>query len=222
MLKPRKRLTRREIKEDPLVTQYVKYQKMLKTYSRHVNIGLIAIAAIVVISVLVSRSKKNAEIHAEGDLVMAEQVYMSRDFERAPAELKKVSDDYPGTEAAGRAVFFRANALFHKGDFESAQIAFQEYVDDYGQIEMFLTSSLAGVAACEETKENYADAAALYHKAAKRNMDAFDAVYHLKSAARCYRMADMKDKAKDLYESILEKYPDSPVLNDVKFWMATI
>ena len=51
MLRPRKKIHRKEIKEDALVTNYFRVRKLVDRYSRQINIGLIALLAIAVVEV---------------------------------------------------------------------------------------------------------------------------------------------------------------------------
>ena len=88
MLRPRKHITRREIKEDALVTTYFKIRKFVQKYSRYLNIGLLAILVIIVVAVFMSRSKANAEFTAAERLGIAEQSYNVSDYSTSTREQK--------------------------------------------------------------------------------------------------------------------------------------
>ena len=61
MLRPRKHITKKDIKEDTFVTVYLKIRKFVQKHNRYLNIGLLAIPVIVIVAILMVRSKKNAE-----------------------------------------------------------------------------------------------------------------------------------------------------------------
>jgi TolA-binding protein len=215
MLQPRKKLSRREIKEDPLVTFYGNVQRWFQSHGRIVNIIAISVVAIAVVSILMARSKRQAEISAEEQLGVTEQYYHFGQYERAIDDLKRIVDTFSGTRAAGKAVFFLANAYFDTQDYANAEKNYRLYVDDYGQIDMFTSSSLAGIAACLENRQDEANAAQFYEKAAKDFPDHFSAPFQLKNAARCYLQVGQIEKARELHRQIRNNYKDTSVAKEI-------
>jgi TolA-binding protein len=222
MLRPTKKITKREIKEDPLVTFYVRVQKFLQNYSKQLNIGFIALAAIIIIGVFVIRSKNRANVAASGRLGIAEQFYASMNYSRAIDEFNSIVTTYSGTKAAGRASFFLANAYFEQKDYENAENYYRLYLDDYGSNHMLYASSLAGIAACMESRNQFTEAASLYEKAAKKYSDSFQAPYYLKDAGRCYVNDGNSEEGKRVFEAIKNKYAESPIIQEINEILETL
>lgn len=222
MLQPRKRMTKREIKEDPLVTAYVKTQKWIQKYQKYLNMALIGILAVLVIGVFMGRSKKQAEVSAESQIGVIEQYYYYRQFDRAIEGLERIVDSYAGTEAAGRACFFLADSYYKSGDYENAQTYFQNYLDKYGQVDLFSASSLAGIAACMENRQEWLNAALYYERAGVEYQQLPSAPFYLKSAARCYVEAGESEKAKSIYQTILAMAPDTELSGEVEVLVQTL
>ena len=217
MLRPRKKLSRREIKEDPLVTTYVRVQKFIQRHSKQLNIvGLIVVAAIV-ITVFMGRSKRSAETAAAGRLGIAEMYYWAQDYTRAVGELSNIVDTYSGTKSAGTAAFLTANAYYAQDDYANAEKYFRLYLDDYGHKKMFTASSLAGIAACRESQGAFLEAAQLYERAGTKIGNSSRSPFYLKDAGRCYVLAGEIDKGKAVYETIIDKYTDSSIKQEVEF-----
>lgn len=206
MLKPRKRITRREIKEDPLVTRYFQARKFIQQYAKQIQYGVIGILLVILFGIMMSKNQQRSEANAAAQLVSAEMNYFSQNYNQAIPALIQVIDSYSGTKAAGTAVYYTANSYYAGGDFENAEIYFRTYLDEYSDNPLFTESSRAGVAACLENKEQYAEAAALYEQASKDNPGSFEAPFHLKNAARCYLLSGNSEKSKTLYQLILDKY----------------
>ena len=215
MLRPRKKISKKEIKEDPLVTYYVRAQKFIQNHSRHLNIGLIAFVAIIVIGIFIVRSKKKADILAGGKLGIAEQYYSVMNYTRAIDEFTSIISTYSGTRAAGRATFYLANAYFEQGDFENAEKYYRMYIEDYGKNRLLAASSWAGSAACMESRADYAEAAAIYEKTGRKFSDLFQAPYYLKDASRCYILAGNDEAGKSILEYIKGNYPNSPIIQKI-------
>jgi len=222
MLKPRKRLTKREIKEDPLVTKYVQVKQFWLHHQKEFNIIIGVIAVVVIVGFLMIKSKKSAEIKASSKLAIPETFYHLRDYERSIPELETIVEQYPGTHSAGMAVFFLANVHYDQKEYEKANDYYDIYLDDYSDDDIFISSSLAGKAACMENIEDYKQAAELYFKAAKKFPDLFTSPYNVMNAVRCYKFAGLKDKAKELSKYVINKYPDTPIEQKAEYFVKVL
>ena len=129
MLKPRKRLTKREIKEDPLVTKYIQVKQFWLNHSKEFSIIFGVITVVVIVGFLMMRSKKSAEIKANSKLVIPEMYYHFNNYEQSMPELKTIIDQYPGTHSAGMAVFFLANAYYYQGEYDEAILCYTRAIN---------------------------------------------------------------------------------------------
>lgn len=222
MLHPRKKISKREIKEEALVTYFNKIQNFYTRYSKQLQIGILAVAIILVLVFMMSRSKKRAEIAAAGKLGVVEQNYYQGDFQRVIPELITIQKNFSGTPSAGRAVFFLANSYFWTGNFTEAEKWYRQYVDQYGQRPDITAASLAGLGSCLEAQKQYSKAAEQYEKAGSEYGDLFTAPFYLKDAGRCYALAGNKTKGKTVYQLILKKYPDSSPAQDAELMAETL
>lgn len=222
MLRPTKRITKREIKEDPLVTKYFQVRQFIRDYGKQLNVIGLAIVAVVVIVVFMGRSKRTSELSASGRLGIAEQYYYAMDYTRAIDELSSIATTYAGTRAAGTATFFLANSYFATQDYASAEINYRLFIDDYSKNKLFLSSAYAGLAACKETQGQYIEAAGLYERASDVESDSYQAPFYLKEAGRCYMTGQNNEMAKSLYRRIVDEYPDSPVRLDAELLAETL
>jgi len=222
MLRPRKRLTRKQIKEDKLVIYTAKATHFLRERSKIITGGVLALVAIVVIAALMIKSKQEAEIQASGELARGVLEYQRENYEAAIEILEAIEQNFPGTPSAGRAVFFLANAYYFKGDYLNAQKYYQKYLDDYGDDDLTASSAMAGVAACLENQGQLEEAARWYERSAKKFSKSFLAPQNLIASARCYLRIGNKEKARELLERLLEKYPKSTVQREAQLLLATI
>ncbi len=222
MLKPKKHISRREIKEDGLVTAYFNVQKFIKKYMQQIQIGAIAVLVVVAVGVFMVRSKKTAESKAAGMLGVAEQYYYIQDYDKAIQELGSIVELYPGTLSAGRATFFMANAHFEKEEFDLAEGYYKDFIDDYRVDAFFAPSAMAGIAATYEAQGMYAEASEYFENAAQKYDDYFQAPRYLMDAARCYDLAGNKEMAKSMYQLVLDRYADSNASKDAKVFINTL
>lgn len=222
MLRPRKHITRREIKEDALVTTYFKIRKYVQKHSRYLTIGLLAIPVIIIVVIMMVKSKRDAELAATARLGVVMQSYNLSDYSTSIDELIQIVDNYPGTKAAGEAVFYVGNGYFIMEDYTQAELYYQRYVDNYADNDLFSSSGMAGIAACYESQNRFFEAALQYEKAANRYSNLFNAPFYLKDAARCYQLAEDNDKAKVVYQTLIDQYPESDLGEEVEFILESL
>ncbi len=209
MLKPRKRLTKRQIKEDKLVTYYFKTVDYVNQNSKLVSGVLLGIIAIIVISYMFVHSRKTAEAKASVELARARMEIESGNAEKAIDILRTMMTNFSGTKNAGRGTFFLANLLYERGEYDEAISLYKKYISDYGDDVIIASSCYSGIAACYEQKDDFTAAAEWYLKGAEKFSDHFEAPEQLLQAARCLRLAEKNAKAKEIYQKLIDRYPEA-------------
>ncbi|MBN2201933.1 tetratricopeptide repeat protein [bacterium] len=218
MLRPKKKLHKKEIKEDALVTRYFQARRFYDQNSRMVNTVLIVVLALAVIGVFMARSRRIEELKAQSALGDALQSLYMNDPGTLIRKMDEVTKKFSGTPAAGEAAFFAANALFETGDLKEADRRFAMVMDGHGGNPVFRASSLAGRAAIAESEKRWQDAARLYTQAAEKYPDLFTAPFYLKEAARCQLEAGDRKSARAVLETIEKRFPESQVSQETE-WM---
>ncbi len=222
MLKPRKHITKRQIKEDKLVTFYFKAVDFLKENMNKVTIGLAVILAVIIFATLVHRSKKAAELNASVKLAEANSKIVRGDLQQTIDILLSMSENYSGTNSASRGVYLLAYTYFQKGEYENAVTYFKKYLDDYANDPILTDAAYSGLGACYEQMGKFADAAQSYEKGATKFVDHFNAPQQLMDAARCYVSINRIADARNCYETVIEKYPESEFKKDAELFLARL
>ncbi len=222
MLKPAKRLTKKQIKEDKLVTTYFRAMDYIKQNQKIVTIGVAAVVIITSLLILFARSKRNAEKYAAVELTKARVAIQQNNIDSATDILTSLVNNYSGTRNAGRAVYYLGNINYGKGDYDAALSYFENYIDDYKDNDILTSSAYSGLAACHEQRGNYLEAAKIYESAVDKFPKHFEAPEQLMSAARCYRLANVKNKAQEMYQRIIDHYPDSDFKKDAEIYASML
>ncbi len=221
-MKPKKRLTRREIKEDKLVTYAYKTTDFLNKNSKLVTGVVIGVLVIAVLAFFMSRSKTQANQLASAKLAEAMMYYNNLNYDKAIPVLKDVIDKYDGTKSAGFAIFYLANSYFNKANYQDALVYFKKYLKEYGKDKLMSSTSIAGIASCLDSQGKYLEAAKTFEKAAKKYPKIYSASNNLFNAALCYQKAGKNSDAKRVLAMIKEKYPKSYAKNDVALLLSQL
>jgi len=222
MLKAKKRLTRKEIKEDKLVTYYFKALDYYEAHKREFLYGAIAVVAIIAFGLYYMNSQKAAEQTASVEFAKGKAAYESGNYDAAIGILEALTSDFDGTHGAATGTIYLAKAYMAKGQYEDAERTFKKYLDDYGDDPILSLAAATGIAASHEARGEHDKAAEAYEKAAKKYKDSFKAPDLLFAAARSYKEAGRPQDAKRVLDQLLETYPESQVASDAKLMLGEL
>jgi TolA-binding protein len=220
MLTPKKKLTKREMKEDKLVTTWFKMNDWLSQHSREM---LMAVGAAVVIGglfFLFTWLEARDEQNAAEKFALARAEYNQQNYAGAIPVLEKLISEHGGTKSAGLAMIYLANAYLQTKDYANAEKYYQRYLDDGDNDPILTVSAASGAAATYEERNEYEKAAKLYEDAANEHNDSYRAPELLISAARCYKQAGQAEGARRALQKLIDKYPQSNLVEDAKLLMA--
>jgi tetratricopeptide (TPR) repeat protein len=220
MLQKKKKFTKKEIKEDKLISMVYKSQSFFEEYKNKIFIylGVLVVAAAVVFFYISQKSEKNELASVELSRVM--KLYNEGSYLEAVegvqgtniTGLKQIVEKYGSTENGETAKIFLANCYSFLGNYDEAYTYFKDYS---GSIDYYKASSLAGRAGYYASKGEYEKAAEMYLKASKiSKVNAENAAYMLNAGIYFLNAGDKK-QAKALFKEIKRDYANSPVIREV-------
>jgi TolA-binding protein len=211
MLKPKKRVTRQQIKEDKLVTFAAKASDFYDRYSRNIIAGAGILVVLVVVVVFYVNSRAQVEKDATFELSMAKIEIGQGNLDAAESKLIHLIDTYGGTPSGGDATFFLGNVQLFQANWNGAIQSFQQYIDRFGRDPMMTSAAVAGIGLAYENMGELDKAAEYYSKAAADYPHEFNAPQYLMDAGRCYGLGGDSDRARETYNVVIELYEDSPL-----------
>ncbi|HRI46159.1 MAG TPA: tetratricopeptide repeat protein [Ignavibacteriaceae bacterium] len=225
MLGQKKKISRKEIKEDRLVTFYYEAIALFEEHKKNILIGAGALAVIILAFVLYTNNKMADNEIANVELGRVISLYDSGSFMEAiegkPGTnvigFKKIVEMYGSTENGEIAKIYLANSYYALGKFDEAEI----YYDDYsGGIDLFKSTALAGLAACKEAKDDFKSAAELYMKAAKITEENVLNPKYLVLAGINLLHSDNKSQAKEIFTQVKKDFAKSAYIREVDRYLS--
>lgn len=227
MLTKKKKITKKVIKEDKLVTTYYKTLEFINEYKKQIYIyGGIILVVIIAVYWYINQRTKNNDI-ASSELAKVLDYYTNGSYQEAidgvPASniigLKKIVDDYGSTDNGEAAKIFLADSYAALGKLDDAY----KYYNDYGgSNKMFEATALAGKASYYEYKKEYLKAADAFNEAARVSKNNSENAGYLLNASIDYIKVGEKEKAKGLLQKIKEDYKTSMAVRDVDRYLAMV
>jgi tetratricopeptide (TPR) repeat protein len=227
MLQKKKKLSKKEIKEDKLVNFYKTAVIFFEKYKNKIFLyaGILVVAAAAVYFYVNQKSESNEKAGLELSRIMS--LYTQGSYLEAIEGkqgtniigLKKLVEEYSGSENGETAKIYLANCYAFLGNYDEAF----KYYDDYsGSIDYFEASSLAGQAGYYAAKEDYEKAANLYLQASKMSKLNSQNPDYLLNAGIYFLRAGEKEEAKILFDRIKEDYTTSLAYREVDKYLSMI
>jgi tetratricopeptide (TPR) repeat protein len=225
MLKPKKKISKKEIKEDKLVTTYFEATTWYETNKKIVN-GVLAgvvILAIVIVAYMNNVTSNNVKANTELGKVLPYydqgkfDLAINGNLQENIRGLQSIADDYGSTKSGELAKFYLANAYFAQNDHDKA---LKYFLDVSISDELIAASALSGAASCYEAKGDFEKAASMFEKAAFKSAKDVNAAENMFNAARNYLTIGKKEKAAELFKKVKKDFPTSLVARDIDRWIA--
>lgn len=201
------RITKRQMKEDKLVTTTFKVTEYVQRHSRSFIIvlaGMVAVALIIVflISSRSARSREAARLLGRAYLTMT-----MGNPELSVGDLKTVVEKYGKSSSAPLATYYLGDLHFRNGRYQQALEYFQLYLDRYHHNRFLTVASLVGVADSYMELGRYTSAGDYYLRAFQADTSGLEATKHLLRSGQAYLLAGEKEKAKVIFQQIVDDYP---------------
>lgn len=222
MLRPKKRLTRKEIKQDKLVTVYFKTVEFLQKNLTYMLAGITAIVIIMFASVMITQSKKSAENSAAKEFIAGQVEYERGNYQDAAEIFRTMINNFSGTQNAKIGTYYLANTYYYLGEYDQALEYYEEFVQKHGNDKIFGCPAMLGVANCLIARRQFEAAAEKFIQVVKKWPDSIRAPESLLNAGLAYMEAGARDKAIQAFEQLLKKYPDAQVKSDAELFLAKL
>ena len=227
MLTKKKKLSKKDIKEDKLVSYYYKaYGFFDENKSRVLTYaGVLVVLVIALVFYINHRNQQNKEAGVQLASVIPQYdngAYLEAIEGHAGTDvigLKKIVEQYGSTENGETAKIYMANSYDRLGKLDDA---FKYYKDYDGSIDIYKATALAGEAGYYAYKKEYEKAADLYKKAAfVSGSDVLNSDYLLHAGIN-YLNAGKKAEAKSMFQKIKKDYATSSAYGEVNKYMALV
>jgi TolA-binding protein len=196
------------MKEDKLVTTAFKLSEWIQKHLNQVLItaGGVTLLALVIFFVFSSKAKR--EQKASELFGKATMEFQVGNASQAITDLHTVMEKYAGSKNASQAAFYLATVYFYSKDYAKSQATFQRFMEKHKD-PLLLASAQAGIAECNMESGEFQAAGDNFMKAVSFKPDGFLVPQYLFSAGRAYLKANQKEKAKEIFQQLIDQYPDS-------------
>ena len=214
MLTPKKKLTKKELKHDPLLDSLEKSKEFYEEYSNQIVTSIVAFIVIMLLGWGWMNSRETANNEAMLANTKATIAAASGLDSNVVVELEKVVEDYSGNSNVSPSKFQLGLAKMNDGDLDGAKVLFAELADNSDQ-----KTNLGGklkLAYINEKESNYAEAARIYAEVGKSNSGVISQYAKLQAGYAFLNAGQIPD-AKSLVADLLSEKPTGKFKEYVKY-----
>lgn len=227
MIGKKKKLTKKELQEDTLVTSFYKTQEFVEEHKQKLIIGIGALAVLILAITWFVNKKSEDNLIAAAKLSQIVPAFEQGQFQKAidgePGTqlegFKSIVDEFDGTEQGELAKIYLANSYYSLGKYDDALEAFSDYS---GDSKIHQATAYAGMAACYEMSNDFGKAADYYKKAANYYILKSQSSEFLLNAGINYIKSGQKDNAKEVLEMIKKDYKSTNAAREVEKYLSQI
>ncbi len=211
-----KKINRHELQEDVFFDNLMKIKDFSFQYRNQIMYGVIGAVVIVAGVFFIMNQKSKREAQAVEALGGVEMLYYQNQTDQVIVAGEDMIQKYNDTPEAGLATIILANSYYSKGEFEKAQQKYEAYLKDNAKDDLYGVAALEGWANCLVQSDKYQEAAEKYQEAADKHNDSYAVPFLLEKSAACYQKSGDLEKAKTIYQKIIQDFPEYPQLDNVK------
>ncbi|MFC1730320.1 tol-pal system YbgF family protein [candidate division KSB1 bacterium] len=210
MLKPRKRVTKKQLKEDKLITTVYNVQNYLEKEWQKLAIIAGAAALVIIAGYYIYNRNLEKENLAKNELWQYEYRYFAGLLDSTLVTgLEQFLQRHGDTGTAGNAAYYLADTYYNLDQYAQAEEYFNTFLEDYDGPEFLKASALGGIASCYEQRGLWNEAAEYYTRAAREYQDEFLAPENMIGAARVLLKLGNTEQAHTHCQAVIEKYPNT-------------
>lgn len=215
MLKPKKKFSKKELRQDKFVTATFKAQSYLQE-NRNTVISYVAAVAILFVAVLWFTGQAQTDRLEAGTLVTRGQIAFEQGREmEGVAYLEEAVKDY-SNDPAGSAAFLLGKYFFGKAEYDTAAY-FLGYALDYTDDPLVVAPASMLLGSVEQIRGDDEAALGYYQEAAEHASFPAMRANALYNQALTQEMLGNTKKSLELYEKIADEYRDFEYIDDVKY-----
>ena len=172
MLKPKRKITRKEIKKDPLLETIdsieAKFEKNKKTYG---NLAILVILVFIGGYIFTNKQNQN-EIESNSILGVALVAYSNMDYQNAKFQFENIKFNFGNTSSANISSYFLGKIAYENGDFTNSSLHLNDFLK-YSDDDILVCGAIKLLTEISLKNNNYEEALRNLNKSKNYNLSNF-------------------------------------------------
>ena len=196
------KMTKRQMKEDPLVTAAFRATDLWERHGSRILVALGAVALLGLLAFFMGQARAKAEEKASGDLFRATLSVNQGEYDSAIPMLREIVDNQPGTDSAREAMLYLGDSYLAQHKPTDAATWYRKYLEKVGGDRVKARLGRYALGTALEDAGEFVAAADAYAEAARRSTTDNERGRAMLAQARSLLRAGQTAKAAELYKVV--------------------
>ena len=208
MLKPKRKITRKEIEKDPFLEGiYSLRQHFENKKQQYLKIGG-AVITVILIAFFVNRNSVTNQNEADHGVGIG-MVYLNKgDYQNAIMQFQQIVDEYSNTDAGYNATFYIGKIYFDRGNYDLALPHFERFISGSNN-DFILSSVYELLSAIYESKDKFDEAISYQQKSINKSISKLGNAFSKLRLAKLYILNKNKELAVKYMDEVLDAHEDN-------------
>ena len=130
MLKPSRKILRKEIKKDPFLETFDKIENGFKENRKTVINFLFIFVAITIVGLIYLKNQNVVELESRSAFGSALVAYSNLDYDNAKFQFESISSNYKGTKSGIFSNYYLGRIAYELGNFDKAKLLLNDFLDN--------------------------------------------------------------------------------------------
>ena len=130
MLKPSRKILRKEIKKDPLLSYLEKIENGFEENRKTIINVLIFFVAIIITGTIYVNNQNDIDLESSSAFGAALVAYSNSDYDNAKFQFESISSNYEGTENEIFSNYYLGKIAYELGKFDEAEFLLNDFLDN--------------------------------------------------------------------------------------------
>jgi predicted negative regulator of RcsB-dependent stress response len=169
MLKPQRKITRNEIKRDPLLETLERIESGFENNKKTVtNVGVFLIATVIGLYIIYNNSKQN-ELESNSAFGIAMIAYTNNDYKNAKFQFETILSNFDDTDGSDIANYFLGKIAYKNNNYDDANLYLNNYLNSASE-PLMACGAIKLLHSISSQKSNYNESIDILKKGNKFNL----------------------------------------------------
>jgi tetratricopeptide (TPR) repeat protein len=208
MLKPKRKITRKEIEKDPFLEGVFSLKQHLENKKQqYLKIGGVVIA-LVLVAFFVNQNSVSNQNEADYGVGIG-MVYLNKgDYQNAIMQFQQIVDEYSSTDAGYNATFYIGKIHFDRGNYDLSLPHFERFISGSNN-DFILSSAYELLSAIYESNDKLDEAISYQKKSINKSISKLGSAFSKLRLAKLYILNKNDELAVKYMNEVLEAHDDN-------------
>jgi len=218
----RKRLSKKQLKQDKFVTTTFEMAQFVQDHTRKVVTGLVIVVIVAGSGLYYWNYSSHRDMRAARLLTNGRVSYEAGNYPLAITDFEKFRQEFLNTRYGEEALLLLADSYYQAGSFEEARSILDQFTDRYADNSHLAYRAYLLLGCTLENLASYGEAAEAYLKASERAQFDYQQTRAKLDAARAFTQAGDQARALEEYRYVLDSNPDDQFAGQAAVLIAEI